>query len=94
MIKIDKKLIEKARKAGACREALDWAEERPRTWKELVRHNPAWAVWGLIHLRLPIDLDGLSVSDRAWVMVKRRDCPIDLDGLSSYDRAWVMAERS
>lgn len=50
-------LIERARKAGACEEALAWAEAKPRTMNEL---RPEWAYWLRRYVDLPADVQHLT----------------------------------
>jgi len=42
----------------------------------------------------PINMDGLSSHDRAWVMKCRRDYPINLDGLFEKEKMEVLAVRN
>ena len=37
--------IAEAQAAGACRAALDWLREQPRTYGELIKKRPEWAGW-------------------------------------------------
>ena len=37
--------IAAAKKLRACAPAITWLRKKPRTTKELVKHNPEWAAW-------------------------------------------------
>jgi hypothetical protein len=39
--------INKAREMGACRDALEWLEQGPRTIQDLARYHRNWVAWGL-----------------------------------------------
>lgn len=70
MSKITNKIIALALRADPCREGLRWALERPRTIKQLVEHNRAWAEW--LALRVPDLPDAVAnelyklAGARAW----------------------------
>jgi hypothetical protein len=38
-------LIDYAEEQSACKGALRWLREEPRTWRDLIDHNPEWAGW-------------------------------------------------
>ena len=44
-MEITEKHIDAAKKLRACAPAITWLRKKPRTIKELVKHNPEWAAW-------------------------------------------------
>ena len=44
---ITSEMIERARKANACREALSWLERRVRTLDDLCAEFPEWYFWAV-----------------------------------------------
>ena len=42
---ITEQWFEKAVDAGTCTRAIIWMREEPRTWDELAREDPDWALW-------------------------------------------------
>ena len=91
---ITEEMIQKAIDHGACDIAINWLKVKPRTWKELVKHNSDWAVWVMAYIPdCPINLEGLDSYGRALVMINRQDCPVDLDSLEPHDRDWVIRGR-
>jgi hypothetical protein len=47
---IPKELIDRAEKAEACKEAIDWLREKPRTWLELTKGHRDWGQWALDYM--------------------------------------------
>lgn len=55
--------IERARAAGACAGALEWAESAPRTWGDA---PPAWIGWYGRYAATPDQLDACIAGTDAW----------------------------
>lgn len=55
-MKITKEWIDRAKRSGACEDAIDWLEEKERTLEELVDERPAWALFAAGRIEGATDL--------------------------------------
>lgn len=97
---IEKKYIEKAKEIGVCEEAIDWLEEKPRTWTDLKKQGPGskWYFWALTNIEgCPVSFDGLSEFNQARLMAYMgygEGCPLDPHRIRYDLRDWVLRERA
>ena len=52
-MKISQTVINKAKAKDACRSALNWLDEKPRTWAEMDAYRRDWMVWAFEHEVMP-----------------------------------------
>lgn len=73
--------IERAREAGACQNALDWAEAEPRTWGEVSVKGVGW--YGLCAAtpeQISACIEGTCAEWCGWIGSERADLsPAQLD---------------
>lgn len=82
--------IERARAAGACEEAIEWAEAKPRTWGDA---PPAWIGWYGRYAATPDQLDACIAGTDAkwcgWIGSERADLsPAQIDACIAGTNTW------
>jgi len=43
-------MVQAAKTAGACKSAIKWLREKPRTLGDLIDHNPEWVGWATFYV--------------------------------------------